>query len=107
MMMQTCCVLLALTLGSVNTTLEYQTGAPPAANSLETPPLAQHFRSGTPQIAVKIAECQQALRDAVAICQSSFEATGALATYHNTQWLNVCLANARTSFDNCKSTADG
>jgi hypothetical protein len=105
MMMQTCCVLLALTFSSANSPFDYQIGAPLAAKGNESAPRARHFQPGTPHMAATVAECQQALRDAVAICQRLFESTGAVATYHNTQWLNQCLETARTNFDNCRSTA--
>jgi hypothetical protein len=105
MMMQTCCVLLALAFGSANSTLDYQIGAPLAAQGNESTPSAPHFQPGASHMAATVAECQQELRDAVAICQRLFESTGAATTYHNTQWLNQCLETARTNFDNCRSTA--
>jgi hypothetical protein len=48
-------------------------------------------------------ECQRKLRDDVALCDKLYESEGSVH-YHNTDWHKTCLANARTNFDNCKST---
>lgn len=64
----------------------------------------QQFQSSRVRLAATLAECQRALRDAVALCDKEFNSSGSVTTYHNTQWHSTCLANARTSFDNCRST---
>jgi len=50
-----------------------------------------------------VKECQRRLKDKVAICDKIFESAGS-AHYHDTDWHKTCLENARTEFDNCKST---
>ena len=58
----------------------------------------------TIRLAATMAECQRALQDAVAICDRLFNSSGSTTTYRNTQWHSTCLSNARTKFDNCRST---
>jgi hypothetical protein len=50
-----------------------------------------------------IQECQRRLKDKVKICDDLFESEGS-AHYHDTKWHDTCLKNAKTEFDNCKST---
>ena len=101
-------VVIALTLSCIAasaelTSLSKQTVPASSSNAGKRPISIRQFHSGKMRLAATMAECQQALRDAVALCDSLFNATGS-AHYRNTQWHSTCLANARTQFDNCRST---
>lgn len=72
-------------------------------NANKRPMFVQQFQPGKVRLAATLSECQRALRDAVGLCDSIFNSTGS-AYYRNTQWHNTCLSNARTNFDNCRST---
>ncbi len=50
-----------------------------------------------------IRECQQRFRDRIEICNDLFNSPGS-PYYRDTVWHRRCLEEARTEFDNCRST---
>lgn len=50
-------------------------------------------------------ECKRRNRERVEICNDLFNSPGSVY-YHDTKWHKQCLENARTEYDNCKSTCE-
>lgn len=52
-----------------------------------------------------LAECKQSYLDRVSVCNDLYNMPGS-ATYHNTESHKTCLNNAKTNYDNCRSTCE-